>query len=73
MIETEATLRRWGRSLGIVVPQKDIIEAGFKENEEIKVTLMKKNNPLEKTFGKLKFKKPTAQILRESDKEAWDE
>jgi len=30
-------------------------------------------NPLKKTFGTLKFKKSTDEVLNESDKEAWDE
>ncbi len=30
-------------------------------------------NPLEKTFGTLKAKIDTEKLLRETDKEAWDE
>lgn len=73
MIETEAVLRRWGRSLGVVIPMQKIREGQLRENEKINIILSKKENPLEKHFGKFKFKKSTAQMLKESDKEAWDE
>src|SRR3989338_2106648 len=33
----------------------------------------RKNNSLMQTFGTFSFNKSTAEILKESDKEAWDE
>lgn len=73
MIETEATLRRWGRSLGIVIPHEAVQEAGMHENEHVEVIIRKRKNPLAETFGKYTFKKSTAQMLKESDAECWDE
>ncbi len=35
--------------------------------------LIKKKSLLKETFGKLKFKKSTKELLKESDKEDWDE
>lgn len=41
---------------------------------EVKTKLREWNSPqLEKTFGALKFKKSTEQILKDSDEENWDE
>ncbi len=73
MIEVEANLKRWGRSFGIVIPMEKIKEANLLENETLEIKITKKKNPLEETFGKLKFKKSTKQMLKESNKEALDE
>ena len=73
MIEIEAHLKRWGRSFGIIIPMEKIREANLSENETLDVVVTKKKNPLKETFGKLKFKKSTKELLEESDREAWDE
>ncbi len=73
MIETEAKLRKWGRSMGIVIPMETVREANLSEGEVIGLRIFNRKNPLKETFGKLKFKKSTEELLREVDKEAWDE
>ena len=35
--------------------------------------LIKSKNPLKKHFGSFKFKRTTEKILKEGDKESWDE
>jgi len=75
MIEVKTRLRRWGNSFGIVVPGRDVERESLKEGDEVKV-LMKKNrkaNVLRETFGTLKFKKSVEQIMRETDKELYNE
>lgn len=73
MLEVEAKVRKWGRSFGIVIPKDKIKEEGIKENETIKILIAKKTNVLRETFGTMKFKRPTQEILDESDREDWDE
>jgi antitoxin component of MazEF toxin-antitoxin module len=75
MIETEAKIKRWGRSFGIIIPMAMIKESNFGENEVVNVTVRKKKNPFLENFGILKgkLKKTTEEILNESDKEGWDE
>ena len=73
MIETEAQLKRWGRSFGIIIPMEKVKEADLSENEIIEIIITKKKNPLKETFGKLKFKKSTKELLKEGDEESWDE
>ena len=73
MIEVETKVRKWGRSFGVVIPKEKIKEEGIKENETIKLLIGKKNNVLREVFGTFKFKKSTEEMLRESDKECWDE
>jgi len=72
MIEVESRLRRWGRSFGVVIPMEKIKEAEFSENETLELIIQKKKNPLKETFGVLKFKRTTQEILDESDRESWD-
>ena len=73
MIEVESKLRRWGRSIGLVVPKKIVETEKLKEGDSVKLVLAKKSNVLKEVFGTLRFKRSTDEILSESDKEAWDE
>lgn len=73
MIEVETKVRRWGRSLGVVIPKEKIIEEGIKENETIRLFIGKRKNVLKETFGTFKFRKSTQEMLDEIDRESWDE
>lgn len=73
MIEVEAKVRKWGRSFGVVIPKEKIRNEGIRENETIKLLIAKKTNVLKETFGTMKFKRTTQEILDESDREDWDE
>ena len=73
MIEVKAQLKRWGRSFGIIVPMEKIKENSLSENDLLDVIISKEENPLKKHFGTFKFKKSTKELLKESDKEGWDE
>ena len=73
MIEVEAKVRKWGRSFGVVIPKEEAIEEGIKENEAVSILIGKKKNVLREAFGTFKFKKSTEEMLRESDRECWDE
>lgn len=73
MIEVETQLKRWGRSFGVVIPMEKVKEADLSENETLELKITKKKNPLKETFGKLKFKRSTKEILKEGDRESWDE
>jgi len=73
MIEVESKLRKWGRSIGLVIPKKIVEMEKLKEGDSVKLVLAKKRNALKEVFGTLRFRRSTDEILRESDKEAWDE
>ncbi|MBI4452349.1 AbrB/MazE/SpoVT family DNA-binding domain-containing protein, partial [Candidatus Woesearchaeota archaeon] len=66
MLEVEAKVRKWGRSFGVVIPKDKVKEEGIKENETIKLLITKKTNVLKETFGTMKFKRSTQEILDES-------
>lgn len=74
MIEIESKLRRWGNSLGIVVPIRKLRKGSLGEGDEVKALIIKKNKVnLRKLFGAHKFSRPIEELLKESDKELYNE
>lgn len=72
MLEVKAKVREWGRSFGVVLPKISVKEAGIRKNETVTLLVARERNLLKETFGTLRFKKSTDEILKESDEEAWD-
>ena len=62
--------RKWGSSLGVVIPKQVVKELKLRENEEVAFEITKKENPLKELFGmgKGKIKESTEEILREARK-----
>ncbi len=73
MLEVEAVLRSWGRSVGAVIPKELVNKNKLKSGDKIKLIIMKKTNPLKETFGKFKLARSSEDILKEIDEEGWDE
>lgn len=46
-----AKTRKWGNSLGIVIPKEEAESLNLKEDQEVVVDIIKKNNPLKELFG----------------------
>ncbi len=59
-------IRKWGNSMGLLLSKKELAKMGFKENDEITITVEKKSNPLKEMFGAIKFSKSTRELLAES-------
>ncbi len=75
MESTEIYAREWGRSLGFVIPKDIVKKENIKKGDKLKVIIQKnkgEENPLKITFGTLKMKTPTDQLLKEIDEEGWD-
>ncbi|MEK6899326.1 MAG: hypothetical protein AABW79_04495 [Nanoarchaeota archaeon] len=72
-IEFEAGLKRWGRSFGIVVPMEKVRLGDFRENEKLRIAIVKEKTPLKKHFGSHTFSRSVEEILNEGDRESWDE
>jgi antitoxin component of MazEF toxin-antitoxin module len=72
MIEVECTARKIGNSIGFTLPKEIIEEAGIKENQKVTFLIPPvKDDIFKRTFGTLKFKKSTDEMMREIDKELW--
>ncbi|MEK6946076.1 MAG: AbrB/MazE/SpoVT family DNA-binding domain-containing protein [Nanoarchaeota archaeon] len=57
--------RKWGSSIGIIIPKKVAKELKIRENQEVFFDIRPKDNPLRELFGSGKFSKPTEQLLKE--------
>ena len=73
MIEIRSKLRKWGNSLGIVIPRSKAEKGEMRENEEVIALLIKRENILRETFGTFKFKKSTQKMMDEIDEELYNE
>ena len=71
MVETEVRTRKWGSSIGVVLPKELVDEIGIKPNEKIRIDV-KKGIKAKEFFGLLKdWKRPTQEIKNEARK-GWD-
>lgn len=63
----EVKTKRWGNSIGVVIPVEAAEKLNLKPNEEILINIEKKNNVLKELFGAFKNnKKPAEQMLKEA-------
>ena len=70
----ETRVKRWGNSLGVVIPSETITKENVKENDVIKILILKDSTKaLKETFGLLKGKltKSSQQMKDESRKELY--
>ena len=60
--------KKWGNSLGLIIPEDVAREEGIRAGDEIVVEIKKKKSKtiLEELAGSLPFKKPVRQFIRES-------
>jgi len=62
----EVKTKKWGNSLGIIIPSKEAEGLKLKENQTIRVEIhLNTENPLKELFGSYKSKIPTEQLLKE--------
>ena len=74
MIKSEARLRAWGNSVGVILPKEILKEEGLAVNDDVEIIVRKKSTTLKDIFGKLReFKaksgKSTEELLKEVDEE----
>ena len=73
MEQFEAIPKKWGNSLGITIPSEIIKDENIKPKQKINVLVIGDySKKLKKIFGTLKLKKPTQQVMKETD-EGYDE
>ena len=57
--------RKWGSSLGVIIPKEVVKELKLKEDQDVVIDIKPKDNPLKELFGSVKLSKPTEQLLKE--------
>ena len=65
----EVKTKKWGNSIGIIIPSETVEKFNIKPEEEIVIEIGKKSNVLKEMFGTMKSKKSTEQILKEARKD----
>ena len=69
-MEIETKTKKWGSSLGIIIPKEIVREERIQEGQEIRIDILsKKKTTGADIFGKLKFKKPIQVLLDETDRD----
>lgn len=78
MEKITAKVKKWGNSLGVILPKKVVNSENIKEGLEVSITIQTKNKM---TVGDLfefaeqnkllKLRKNTRQIMKEIDEELW--
>ena len=70
MMEIKVKTKKWGNSIGVLIPKEVVAEEKIKPDQEITLTISKK--PITKgkdIWGTLKFKESTEELMREVDKD----
>ncbi len=65
----EVETKKWGNSIGIVIPNKTVEKLKLKPEEIIMIDITKKENVLKEMFGRGRFNESTEELLKESRKE----
>lgn len=61
-------IKKWGNSLGLLIPKEDAMHLDLRENQEVAVEITKKENPLKELFGFGKENKITRKAAEEARK-----
>ncbi len=65
----EVKTKKWGNSIGIIIPSKTVERFDIKPEEKIVIEISKKENVLGELFGTMKSKKTAKQMVDEVRKE----
>ena len=60
--------RKWGSSMGLLIPKQEVLNLNLKDNQEVAVEIVKKENPLKELFGFGENKKITREKFLETRK-----
>jgi antitoxin component of MazEF toxin-antitoxin module len=61
-------MRKWGNSLGVVIPREEASKEGLHENDEVEIVIRKAVD-IRQLFGKYKFR--DLQSLKDELREGW--
>ena len=67
---TEATVREWGGSLGVIIPRSLVHREDIKPGEKVIIEIRKKA-PLKEFFGALKGAKIDSQKMKDESRKMW--
>lgn len=62
-------MKKWGNSLGVVIPAESVDSLGLRPEEEITIEISRKGNVLKELFGAVKLKRPTKEVVHDARKD----
>ena len=62
------TTKRWGNSLGVIIPKGDVKQHHLQENQQVVIEIVAVQNPLKELFGFAKNNKITREEFLETRK-----
>lgn len=65
----EVKTKKWGNSIGIIIPSETVERLDIKPEERIVVEISKESNVLKEMFGTMKSEKTAKQMVDEVRKE----
>ena len=71
MAEIEVITKKWGSSLGVVIPKNIVEKEHIKEREKLKIEI-KKMHKVKDIFGMLKGLRINAQKAKDEMRKGWD-
>ncbi len=71
MAEIEVITKKWGSSLGVVIPKNIVEKEHIKEKEKLKIEI-KKMHKAKDVFGMLKGLKINTQKAKDEMRKGWD-
>ena len=74
MVMIEAKVKKWGNSFGVVIPMEVVENENVKENEKVKIIMVRRSpDVLKETFGigKGKIKKSGQQFKDEARRDLY--
>ena len=66
----EVEIKKWGNSMGIILPKPFIEKENLKENKRILIKIIKKAD-LSDIFGLVKNRKITGQRMKDDSRKEW--
>ena len=67
---TKTIVKKWGNSLGLIIPNKIAIGENIKPEDEVIVDIKKRQNIM-KLFGGLKLKR-SSQKMKDEARQGWE-
>ena len=64
-MECVAKARKWGNSVGVIFPRHVVEKEHIKPNKDVRFLILQDDTTFKKTFGTVKMKQPTQEIMDE--------
>lgn len=67
----EVVIKRWGNSMGVIIPKELIDKENLKEKDKVAIELLKEAD-LSDIFGKIKKRKVSGQKFKDIARAGWN-